>query len=82
MIAKEKSWRIATDGTVQQRKEKTYIKKELNPLYIVTTFNILAECVGLGYVKKKEVLLLIKEMEVQANFIYNKDEYDAFVRQL
>jgi len=59
-----------------------YIKKELNPLYIVTTFNILADCVVSGYIKKKDAFQLIKDMEDKASFIFNKDEYNEFVRKL
>jgi predicted nucleic acid-binding protein len=78
ILAKEKSWKIATDDGAA----KKYIERDLNATYIVTTFNILAECVELGYLTREKALGLISTMENEANFVYNTEDYDDFKRSL
>lgn len=78
ILAKEKSWKIATDDGAA----KNYIKKELNDLYIITTFNILVECINRGYINKSEAKNLIREMESKANFTYNQEDYKDFMNQI
>jgi len=78
VLAKEKSWKVATDDS----KAKMYIKKDLNKMYIVTTFDILVQCTQAGNINKKGALQLIKDMENKANFVFNQIEYDEFLNKL
>lgn len=78
VLAKNKSWRIATDDSAA----KIFIKQQLNPNYIITTFDILLEGINRRMIDKKNIQSILNDMETKANFIYNENEYKEFLNKL
>jgi predicted nucleic acid-binding protein len=79
VLAKEKSWRIATDDGMA----KQFIRRELGNPYVVTTFDVLLEAIDLGFIKRKDAEPLLTQMEGRADFQYEgQEEYKAFMQAL
>lgn len=79
VLAKQESWRIATDDGAA----KAFVRRELGSPYVVTTFDILLEAIGLGIISKSQAESLLSEMEVKAHFVYKiQDEYKSFTQTL
>lgn len=78
LLAKENNWKIATDDYAA----KEFIKRELNPFYILTTFDILIEGINLRLIKKSDAVTIIKKMEDTAHFKFIDDEFKEFQKRL
>ena len=78
LLAKERSWCIATDDMAA----KALVVRELGSLYVITTFDILLKAVQLGVLEKSEVGPVVADMEAKADFWFNKDDYQMFVSEL
>lgn len=78
VLAKEKSWKVATDDGAAKR----LVKSDLGAAYLLTTFDILIEMVNLSLLEKGKVLDLVTRMETDANFLYPEDEFKEFKKRL
>jgi len=78
VLAKEQSWKVATDDTAA----KQLLKRELGPSYVVTTFDILLQLVHFGRLGKVEALELLNRMEENAHFQFVSDEFKRFEKYL
>lgn len=78
VLAKEKSWKIATDDGAARR----FVSSELGAAYLVSTFDILLEMVTLGQLEKGRVFDVITRMEKEADFLYTEADFKQFEERL
>ena len=78
VLAKEKSWKVATDDGAAKR----FVTSDLGPVYLMTTFDILLEMVNLGQLEKGRALDLVTRMDTEADFLYPEDEFKEFKKRL
>lgn len=76
VLAEEKSWRVATDDGAA----KAHVTRRLGPQYVLSTFDILADALRLGLIKKDEAHMIVQAMEDRANFQYSEGQHKEFVR--
>jgi predicted nucleic acid-binding protein len=78
VLAKEKSWKIATDDGAAKR----FVARDLGAAYVVTTFDILIEMVALGQLEKNRLLDVVTRMENEAFFLYTEADFQQFQARL
>lgn len=74
VLAKERSWKIATDDGAAKR----FVAKDLGTAYVITTFDILLEMLSLGQLERSRVLDVVTRMENEAYFLYNEADFKKF----
>ncbi|MBF8295113.1 MAG: hypothetical protein HW389_1658 [Bacteroidetes bacterium] len=78
VLAKDKSWKIATDDGAAKR----FVASDLGAAYILTTFDLLLEMVALGQLEKSRLLDVVTRMEKEADFLYSETDFKQFEERL
>jgi len=78
VLAKEKSWKIATDDGAAKR----FVASDLGAAYLMSTFDILLEMVALGQLEKSRLLDVVTRMEKEADFLYSETNFKQFEERL
>jgi predicted nucleic acid-binding protein len=78
VLAKEKSWKIATDDGAAKR----FVARDLGATYLMTTLDILLEMVALGKLEKSRTPDVVTRMEKEADFLYTETDFKQFEDRL
>jgi predicted nucleic acid-binding protein len=78
LLAKEQTWRIATDDGAA----RAYVTQQMGAAYVVSTFDILSAANSMGYLTKKQAISLVADMEANAHFQHTVSSYKTFISSL